>query len=288
MATRNPMNQRYQGEGPGGQTRKSASSAKPTSQAAGSVYIKKKPVTEAEKRAAKKAREKEAAAKAKLKAEKAKAAKAKAERAAAVAAGEMTAEEAAEAAAAAKAASIAAAAGGGSLWEKFKKGFLNLFKSQVPGTSPRALEYKKWRRLYWSLLGLGVVSVAISFLMTSNEQNTTVAFIISMVIAYGAIIGAIVIDVKKARPLLTKSKAEASGKKTPKSEKHAQEAAAQATAAEAARKAAKASKRGRRKEKTVVSGEPDDAVVDAPGEAVDAVVEAPVDAAGTTVEADDD
>jgi hypothetical protein len=40
MAQRNPMNDRYQGDGPGGQTRKSAARAKPVTQAASSVHIK--------------------------------------------------------------------------------------------------------------------------------------------------------------------------------------------------------------------------------------------------------
>lgn len=39
MATRNPMNQRYNGDGPSGQTRKSAASAKPKRKAADTVYI---------------------------------------------------------------------------------------------------------------------------------------------------------------------------------------------------------------------------------------------------------
>jgi len=59
MATRNPMNERYRGEGPVGKTKKSAASAKPKSQAAASVYIEKKPETPREKRAAKKRREDE-------------------------------------------------------------------------------------------------------------------------------------------------------------------------------------------------------------------------------------
>jgi len=52
MAQRNPMNQRYQGDGPGGQTRKSASSLKPASDAAASVRVKGKPSTSAEKKKA--------------------------------------------------------------------------------------------------------------------------------------------------------------------------------------------------------------------------------------------
>ena len=40
MSTRNPMNDRYQTDGPKGQTKKSASSLKPKSKAASSVYVK--------------------------------------------------------------------------------------------------------------------------------------------------------------------------------------------------------------------------------------------------------
>lgn len=40
MTQRNPMNERYQGEPPKGQTKKSAASAKPKSKAASSVYVR--------------------------------------------------------------------------------------------------------------------------------------------------------------------------------------------------------------------------------------------------------
>ena len=59
MAQRNPMNERYQGDGPAGKTRKSAASAKPKSEAAASVYIEKKPETAKERKAAQKRREAE-------------------------------------------------------------------------------------------------------------------------------------------------------------------------------------------------------------------------------------
>lgn len=52
MATRNPMNQRYAGDGPSGQTRKSAASAKPKRKAADTVYIssdKSKPASKLSK-----------------------------------------------------------------------------------------------------------------------------------------------------------------------------------------------------------------------------------------------
>ncbi|MCL2757490.1 MAG: hypothetical protein FWD43_05380, partial [Coriobacteriia bacterium] len=56
MAQRNPMNDRYQGEGPAGKSRKSAASAKPKAEAAASVFIEKKPETPRERKAAQKRR----------------------------------------------------------------------------------------------------------------------------------------------------------------------------------------------------------------------------------------
>ena len=55
MSTRNPMNDRYQTDGPKGQTKRSASSLKPKSKAASSVYVKSTQKTPQEKKAAQKA-----------------------------------------------------------------------------------------------------------------------------------------------------------------------------------------------------------------------------------------
>ncbi|MDO5041928.1 MAG: hypothetical protein Q4D92_00240 [Slackia sp.] len=55
MSQRNPMNERYQSEQPKGQTKKSASSAKPKSKAAASVYVRPAGHTPQEKKAIKKA-----------------------------------------------------------------------------------------------------------------------------------------------------------------------------------------------------------------------------------------
>ena len=63
MAQRNPMNERYQGDGPQGKTRKSAAKLKPKTEAASSVHMTKKPQTRQEKKAAQKKRDKEIAAK---------------------------------------------------------------------------------------------------------------------------------------------------------------------------------------------------------------------------------
>lgn len=51
MSQRNPMNERYQGEAPKGQTKKSASSMKPKTKAASSVYVRSAEKTPQEKKA---------------------------------------------------------------------------------------------------------------------------------------------------------------------------------------------------------------------------------------------
>ena len=228
MATRNPMNQRYQGDGPGGQTRKSAASAKPVSKAASSVRIKQKPSTPAEKRAAQKAREKEAEAKAKLKAER------EAEKA--------------------KAASIEA--GQDSIEPPKKTGFFSSFGRSASMAMPQTPEYRKWRRLYWILIGVALVSIALSFLISPYVGADSQVFIVFLVFAYAAVFAAFFVDFKKVRPLVKQHNAGTSGKRTPKVLKHEQEAREQAVAIEAARKAAKAAKKTlQRRERSIVPGE---------------------------------
>ena len=61
MSQRNPMNDRYMGEGPKGSTRRSAASAKPKSKAASTVIVKENKKTEKEKKAERKARQRKAA-----------------------------------------------------------------------------------------------------------------------------------------------------------------------------------------------------------------------------------
>ncbi|MDR0308461.1 MAG: hypothetical protein LBH87_00835 [Coriobacteriales bacterium] len=232
MAQRNPMNQRYQGDGPGGQTRKSASSAKPTSQAAASVYVPKKPTTAAEKRAAEKQRRKQMEEKA---SERAKRAEERAQQAE---------EEAAQAKAAALGIDVSELPE--EKPEKVKPQEKPKFFSANANPMTAALnanaEYRKWRRVYWVLLGIGIVCVVLSFLFQNTFKNT-MAFMYTMVPAYICIIAAFVIDFRKVKPHVKAYQAGSQGGKSPKQIKHEQEALAQAKELEAARKAAKGAKR---------------------------------------------
>ena len=222
MATRNPMNERYQGDGPGGQSRKSAASAKPVTKAAASVHVKQKPQTPSEKRAARKAREKEAEVKAKQKAAKA------------------AAKEAAKEAEQAKTTGIVV--------EKAKQkpsektgGFLSSLKTPAEAAAAKTDEYKKWRRVYWILLGVGIALVLSSFLVTNTLGYDSPFLWAPIIASYVVIIAALVVDFRKVKPLVKKQK-ESSGKKTPKALKHEQEAKERAAAIEAARKASKEKK----------------------------------------------
>jgi hypothetical protein len=247
MSQRNPLNQRYQGDGPTGQTRKSAASVKPVSEAAASVYVKNKPKTAAERKAAEKARKAKLDQKATERARKAaRAAQAArtAEAKARLARGEITeAEMVAESEAAAAAA------------KPQQKGFFaSLFGSgdsnatttrpEQPRTNPLNSnpEYKKWRRRYWICLGFGMFCVVAAFALQMVPGDFWIWF---MVPAYGLVIAAFVIDFRKVRPFMKAQQASggSTAGKTPKQIKHEQEAKSQAIQMEEARKAAKAAKK---------------------------------------------
>jgi uncharacterized membrane protein YcjF (UPF0283 family) len=226
------MNQRYAGEGPGGQTRKSAARAKPVTNAASSVHVKKKPQTDSEKRAARKQREKEAQDKAIIKNRKAKAK----EEALAAEKGIDVVEEAAK--------------------PKAKEPGL-IERLRTPATNmPTSDAYKLWRKRYWILIGIGIGAIALSLVAQLVFYSIQFFWMGSLAIAYMAIIAAFVIDFRKVRPMI-KAHQRGSGNKSPKQLKHEEEAKERAAAIEAARKAAKQAKKSplRKKKDTIVPGD---------------------------------
>ena len=220
MAQRNPLNPRYQGEGPGGQTKKSAASAKPATEAASSVYKKSKPTTSSEKRAAAKAREKEMLAKNAEKSRKA------AEKARLKAEAENG--DAAPAVVKKKPDPSAGA----------PKNFIQKLFSPAPNM-PDTPEYKNWRKRYWILMVAGIVSVILSWTLQMLYPHITLLWTVFMVLAYGFIALAFFVDFKKVRPLITKHQRIGTVAKSPKQVKHEKEAAERAAQLEAARKAAR-------------------------------------------------
>jgi hypothetical protein len=242
MAQRNPLNQRYQGDGPGGKTKKSAASVKPVVGAASSVHIKNKPTTPQEKRAAAKVREKEVKRKAEDKARRT-ADKAKAAAAEGVPEEETTAADA-------KAKAVAPPA---------KKGMLSAIFGPAPNT-PDTQEYKALRKRYWLLLLGGIITIAISFIAQTYFMDVPYLWVATLVLAYAFIIAAFYTDFRKVRPMVKEYQKQGAGvARSPKQQKHAQEAAQRAAQLEAARKAQKAAQRkrplSRKKTEALVPGE---------------------------------
>ncbi|MCL2883423.1 MAG: hypothetical protein FWF30_03010 [Coriobacteriia bacterium] len=228
MATRNPMNQRYQGEGPQGQTRKSASSIKPASEAASSVYIRTKPTTAAEKRAAEKARKKRLEEKS---AERARRAELRVQK-----------EKAAADLARAKELGVDVSE-------------LPVEKPQRPQPQPRkggfftstnpmtvALksnpDYRKWQKVYWIMLGIGLACIVLSFALQFWFPGANY-YLVTMVPAYVLVIGSLIVNWKKVKPHIKNYQQGVSVDRTPKQIKHEQEAQKQAAELETARRAAK-------------------------------------------------
>jgi hypothetical protein len=113
-------------------------------------------------------------------------------------------------------------------------------------TYPTTKRYKDLRRIYWILLAIGAVFVALSFFAQNNFADSMEIFVGTMAVAYAMIISAIVLDFAKIRPLVKAHQKEmrgGSGKKSPKQLKHEQEAAEQARQMEEFNKAKKQARR---------------------------------------------
>lgn len=250
MAQRNPMNDRYQGDGPQGKTRKSAAKLKPKTEAAASVHIEKKPQTKQERKAARKKRDAQLA---KKEAERKRKAEER-EKQARIDAGEEPAEPQKatmgskiknifigppknDASSAAKASSAQSAQQTPQQTRAMSKG-------------PDTPEYKKLKRIYWVLMGVGIVAIAISFLInfTAPEFMDGWGMMLPMGVAYIAVIGAIILDYSKIRKMQREhNKQVVGGKMSPKQLKHEQQKAEAAALLEEQKKAQKEQKRANSK-----------------------------------------
>jgi hypothetical protein len=249
MSQRNPMNERYQGEGPVGKTKKSAAKLKPKVAAAASVHIEAKPTTRQERKAAHRKREAEEKRKAEERARKA----AERERKAALAAGDVLPEpkkptmierffpkKQPAAAASTTATTIANAAAGKSTAPAANAAAAR--RSAFPATK----QYKDLRRIYWIMIAIGVVFVIASFIAQMNFYDRLEIWGVTMGAAYVCIIGAIILDFAKIKPLVKAHQRQlngGSGKKSPKQIKHEEEAAQRAREIEEFNKAKKQARR---------------------------------------------
>lgn len=257
MAQRNPMNERYQGDGPQGKTRKSAAKLKPKTEAASSVHIEKKPQTKQERKAARKKRDAQLAAKEKERQRKA----AEREKQARIAAGEEI-EEPKKATMGEKVKSFIAPAKPDVAQTQTKEADQDKSKEQgqskeqaqqaarTRAKGPDTEEYRRLKRIYWTLMGTGVVAIIISFVINFNFQEVMDgwAMMIPMGIAYAAVIGAIILDYSKIRKLQKAHMGQGdNSKKSPKQLKHEQQKAEAAALLEESKKAQKELKRANSK-----------------------------------------
>ncbi|MCL2807230.1 MAG: hypothetical protein FWD27_03570 [Coriobacteriia bacterium] len=275
MAQRNPMNDRYTGEGPQGKTRKSAAKLKPKTDAASSVHIAKKPTNKQERKAARKKRDAQLAAKERERKRKAE----ERERKAREALGETieepkpatvgskiknfflppredkggkalkddaakdasVVEEKGEAAAQAGAAKSTTAKGAGS------KGASAPPVAKIPTwrRGPDTPEYRKLKYIYYGLLGGGILFVTISLIINFWLPDAIEGYstLIPLAVAYPAVIAALVLDNTKIRKMQRAHMAGDQGRQSPKQQKHAQQQAEAAALLEESKKAQRELKR---------------------------------------------
>lgn len=256
MAQRNPMNERYLGDGPQGKTRKSATKLKPKGEAAASVHIEKKPTNRQERKAARKKRESQLAAKEKERQRKAD----ERDRKEREAAGEVLEDQKS-----------------GSFFSKIK-GALSAPKKASPEKTdspakdaqpvlntiptwhggPDTTEFRRLKYIYYILMAVGFTAIIISIVMSVGfpDRMSDTTLFITMAFAYPAVIGALVLDYGKIRKMQKAHQAGGSGKRSPKQLKHAQQQAEAAMLLEESKKAKKEQKRAQ--SRLPFSGKPKD------------------------------
>ena len=263
MAQRNPMNDRYQGDGPQGKTRKSATKLKPKAGAASTVHIEAKPTTKQERKAAQKRRKSQLEAKDRERLRKAK----ERERKQKEAAGEVIEEakpptildkvkgifinpdkklstkEEVEASRAKRAAEKGDGRGGAG--PTVKDNMLPLQTVATWHRGPDTPEYRKLKYIYWALLGCGIVAAGFSLLFVYIFPDTMqgLNLYLPLGVSYAGIISALVLDTTKIKKIQRAHQYGGQTKKSPKQVKHAREQAEAAALLEQSKKAQKDQKR---------------------------------------------
>jgi len=266
MAQRNPLNDRYQGEGPQGKTRKSATKLKPKSEAASTVHVEPKPTNKQERKAARKRRDAQIQAKERERKRKAEERYRKEREAA----GE-TIEEAKPPTITTKIKNIffppkkesppkrAAASDSGSSAAKSGAGTgdKNASRPAFAGTpvvptwrrGPDTPEYRRLMYTYYVILGIGIAGAVVALLI--NMQLAEVASPLVLYapwgVTYGALIAALVLDMTKIKKIQRAHQDGGMGRKSPKQMKHLQEKADAAALLEESKKAQKELRRANSK-----------------------------------------
>jgi hypothetical protein len=254
------MNDRYQGDGPQGKTRKSAAKLKPKSDAASSVHLEKRPTNKQERKAARKKRDAQLAAKEKERQRKAE----ERERKERIAAGEDVPEPKEESMATRikniffvpkdKTANSSKAQGRSGKTGEDTAGEAADTSKNAPAApakiatwqrGPDTPEYRKLKRIYWVLMAVGVFFVIVSLVANFAFPDLAGGYgtIIPMAIAYPAVIGALILDNTKIRKMQRAHSVGAQGRQSPKQQKHMQKKAEAAALLEESKKAQKELKR---------------------------------------------
>ena len=112
----------------------------------------------------------------------------------------------------------------------------NAGSESLEKTSERDIRIKKWRITWWSMIGVAVVMVAVSWFTKDMGQPL---FITCIVIAYALIIGALYIEFGKIRKIRNEGQRSSERKVTKKTIRHEAEAARIEAERKAAKKAAR-------------------------------------------------
>jgi len=278
MAQRNPMNDRYMGEGPQGKTRKSAAKLKPKSEAASTVHIEKKPTNKSERKAARKKRDAQLAAKDKERQRKAE----ERERKEREAAGEIIEApppptmlekvkhfffppkpteptkgmiargETKKDASGKEVAALDPATEKEKARERAREH--DIATANVAGVptwrgGPDTPQYRRLKYIYWSLMGCSVFFILIMLMINVFfvEALSGYGIYVIMALAYPTLIAAFVLDATKIKKIQRAHRAGGQGKLSPKQQKHVQQQAEAARLLEESKKAQKELKRANSK-----------------------------------------
>ncbi|MEG0682083.1 MAG: hypothetical protein RR434_01035 [Raoultibacter sp.] len=110
--------------------------------------------------------------------------------------------------------------------------------------NPPTAEYKRMRRIWWVLLVGAIAMTAASWALRSLLPSAETISMVTLVLAYAMIIGALYVDFSKIRKIRRAYQNEMESKKTKASKAEAKKLAAEEEEAAAARAAAAAAKKG--------------------------------------------
>lgn len=120
--------------------------------------------------------------------------------------------------------------------------------------NPPTETYRRLRRIWWVMLAVAVVFTAVSFGLNMFMPDNMALNVVTLVIAYGSILGALYLDFVKIRKERERYRAQVMGDKSKAAKRARKEAAEQAAAAQAEAEARAAEKRAKKEARKVRFG----------------------------------